>query len=171
MKAKNRFAISLAVVLAITLTAAIAWAERGRPFRERCSYWENYGQEMFKGDPQALEGVVLDGRTPFPSIELPGDAQPYLMILGPKRYWDAKGIELAEGEAITVFGYFHPDRPTLDHIVIVSKVVQGDKEIILRDDDGRPKWIDEMRKGRRDRMRSDKRWRRGGPPPETPADD
>lgn len=84
------------------------------------------------GDPWQAEGLVTELEDfGFTLTTAEGD---YYVELGPPSYWQSQDVMLAEGDAISVNGYFNGEQI---HARIVN--VNG-KELVLRTETGQPMW-------------------------------
>jgi hypothetical protein len=84
------------------------------------------------GDPWQAAGTISTiGDFGFSLTTAKGD---FYVELGPPTYWQAQGVALAAGDAVSVDGYYNGEQV---HARVVSV---GDAQLVVRSESGQPMW-------------------------------
>jgi sporulation protein YlmC with PRC-barrel domain len=106
------------------------------------SVWQNIYGEIF--DPQKIESVTgkivkVEFDRVMKLIVYTDTKNPVLVALGPTGYFESQENILKPGDKITVTG----SRAVVDDtpFLIATKIKEGNKELLVRDNGGHPIWI------------------------------
>jgi len=117
---------------------------RGGPFERM---YDTKMVETITGEVIAVE-VAPSPRGPGGGMHLRLNAKKETVdvALGPERYLKDQSLQIKAGDNIEVRG----SRVTIEEnpVVIAAEVKRGDESLILRDDNGIPKWAGQGREGR-----------------------
>jgi hypothetical protein len=119
MKRATKITVILSAALALVLAGSLAFAHR--PGRDLIG----------SGELTELEGTLSSIGSAW-TLETAGGA--YLLHLGNPFYLEELGVELADGERITVQGYLDGED------LVAARIDLGGESYRLRDDEGYPLW-------------------------------
>ncbi len=144
--APRRFIILVIMVLFVSTSPVSALA--GGWFSKQ-SPWEKSGLDLQQGYDQntviSLSGTVarldLGGETGPALAVIKTDLETVTLVLGPRDFWQEKGIPLSTGDSVYVRGSKAQGRDGVVYLMVESIKKTGDvSEVSLRDRIGRPVW-------------------------------
>lgn len=121
--------ITKAILLILLLGVAMDVMAAEQPMRSR---------EVFeKGSPAEMSGTL---RKMGGGWYLAAGNLLHQVYLAPDEYKEEVGLDVVEGEPVTINGYFYAEEGEPTGIIAVTVITVDGKEFRLREDDGRPMW-------------------------------